>query len=409
MDKAYHKNIVPGLDALIGDPDILKPKPDTKKKADCLFIPEGYIYRINDFFDEMTNRGDASRELVKTFSDILGTLHNSQQNVYRFKNGMTLKIIKDEQAIFPKNLSNHNSSKAQAIASCTYVNNHFAKDGKAAIMTGSDKLANIAYLHGLDVAKINPEIYTGRCKAKLNSEQTNIWLKSRRITYSEWQDFFPEYRDQKKLMANQFIEFTTADYGQTNHYMRVGRFDSFREEIIPLKFHQIDNQAYRRILPKTPGQAMIMEALMAPIEEIPIVIILGTYGTGKTFMTCATGLKQVEDGSYERLFVCPRDSSLGKDIGFLPGDERNKVRAKAKPIEDNIREVIKMRDISQDTKLSTDIDLEEVKTSKHSRRTKKRPYRRQKIFLASTQISRSDYCQLRRIRSPYQYWWPQYL
>lgn len=338
MAQKFHKNIVPGLDMLIGNPDLLKPKPDTKKKADCLFIPEGYIYRLNDFYSEMSNRGDASRELVETFSGILGYLHDSGEDFFTFANGMRLGIVKFDEMRFPSDMTDRGSSKAQAIATCTYVNEHYEADGTAAIMTGSNKLINPAYLHNLDVARINPEVYTGRCKVKLNLEQSSLWLNAKRITLAEWQDFFPEYKDQKKLMANQFVEFTTENYGQVNHFLKIGRFDSYREEIVPLKFHQIDNAAYRKILPRTPGQAMIMEALMLPVDQIPIVVILGTYGTGKTFMTCATGLKQVEAGNFERIFVCPRDSSLGKDIGFLPGKERDKIRAKAKPIEDNIGE-----------------------------------------------------------------------
>ncbi len=47
------------------------------------------------------------------------------------------------------------------------------------------------------------------------------------------------------------------------------------------------------------------------------------------------------------MFICPRDGTLGADIGFLPGDATNKTRAKAKPIEDNLLQVIKSQQSSE--------------------------------------------------------------
>lgn len=47
-----HKALVPALDALIGDPDILMPKPETKLKAEILYIPLQYIDRIREFRHE---------------------------------------------------------------------------------------------------------------------------------------------------------------------------------------------------------------------------------------------------------------------------------------------------------------------------------------------------------------------
>ena len=77
---------------------------------------------------------------------------------------------------------------------------------------------------------------------------------------------------------------------------------------------------------------------MAPVDEIPIVIAPADFGTGKTFLATALGYSLVatEKPLYDRVFVVPRDSSLGRDIGYLPGDETQKTLAKAMPIVDNL-------------------------------------------------------------------------
>ncbi|MDO4871045.1 MAG: PhoH family protein [Candidatus Saccharibacteria bacterium] len=89
---------------------------------------------------------------------------------------------------------------------------------------------------------------------------------------------------------------------------------------------------------------MLTEALLAPFEEIPIVIAPGSFGTGKTYTAVGCGLflaTNNKKGCYERIFVVPRDANLGEEIGFLPGGQREKIMPEAYPIIDNIRSYLK--------------------------------------------------------------------
>ena len=45
----FHPILVPALDALIGNPDILAPDAETKLKAETLYIPMQYIDRLREF------------------------------------------------------------------------------------------------------------------------------------------------------------------------------------------------------------------------------------------------------------------------------------------------------------------------------------------------------------------------
>ncbi len=62
-------------------------------------------------------------------------------------------------------------------------------------------------------------------------------------------------------------------------------------------------------------------------DDIPIKIIAGTYGSGKTMLSTAIGAyKVLEKSLYEKLvLVRNNDSSSGKDPGALPGELENKV------------------------------------------------------------------------------------
>ena len=60
--------------------------------------------------------------------------------------------------------------------------------------------------------------------------------------------------------------------------------------------------------------------------EIDFVSIAGEAGTGKTLLTLAAALHQVyEDKFYDEIIVTRATIPMGEDIGFLPGEEQDKI------------------------------------------------------------------------------------
>ena len=338
MSKTYHPDIVPALDMLIGDPDNLRPDAKQPRKADILHIPKNYIYRLHAFCHEQTNRGEACGELAGLFSKISEHIH-IHETPYVCENGTQVVFEEVDPKFLPPE-STINSTKGQAIA----VASKLKEEGKnVAIMTGDDFTSTFAYLSGIDIAHINPDVYIGRRQVVLPDHLSNMWFgeydAARRKIPGK---YLHEIQGMSQPKANEFIEFY-SDQPSDPTFSNIGRYDAETESIVGLKY--LNQSRTYGIWPRNPGQAMMFEALMTPAEEAPIVIISGIYGTGKTFLTTACGIIQSEAGDYDGIFVCPRDGALGKEIGFLPGDANTKIRAKAKPIEDNVREFSKIRGI----------------------------------------------------------------
>lgn len=341
MSAKFHDYIVPGLDVLIGDPSILSPSKTDKQRAKVFEIPESYIYGVIDFYHEQTARGDSSRELTSRFNTILTAMHEQNTDSFELDNGTLVKFVSMEECIYPEGLNRH-SSKSQTIAVTKKLFRQKDIDyHNIAIMTGTDQLSAIAARHKIDVARINPNVYTGRRKVVLPIECANLWYLNKEITPTEWRDVFP---DEAQLRPNEFVEFDVENYGQSYRgFSNIGRFDVEKNALIPLQHTKFDNPSFSAIRPRTPGQAMLLEALLLPVDKVPIVIVPGTFGTGKTFLSTAAGYYGVtESGEYERVFVCPHDGSLGKDIGAIPGDSTEKTMVKAKPIADNLRNILRL-------------------------------------------------------------------
>ncbi|MDR2413667.1 MAG: PhoH family protein [Odoribacteraceae bacterium] len=87
------------------------------------------------------------------------------------------------------------------------------------------------------------------------------------------------------------------------------------------------------IFPKNSEQAFAIDALMNP--AISLVAISGKAGTGKTLLALAAALQQ--HASFEQVYLArPIVALSNKDLGFLPGDVKEKVSPYMQPLFDNL-------------------------------------------------------------------------
>src|SRR5699024_7274908 len=122
------------------------------------------------------------------------------------------------------------------------------------------------------------------------------------------------------LMPNQFVVLH-AD--QSNKKTQLGRVCG--EKVVALE--HIKRTPYG-VKPRSAGQYFLQEALMQPAEAAPLVIVRGMAGTAKTFYSLAVGLEKLlceGKNEYRRILICRPNAQFDLDIGFLPGDEQEKI------------------------------------------------------------------------------------
>lgn len=113
------------------------------------------------------------------------------------------------------------------------------------------------------------------------------------------------------------------------------------------KIKKVDKSVNYGIQPRNAEQSFAFEILNDP--EIKLVGLTGKAGTGKTLLALASALKQA--GLYKQILLArPIIALANKDLGFLPGDEKQKVAPYMQPLFDNLN-VIK----AQFTPGSTDV------------------------------------------------------
>ena len=106
------------------------------------------------------------------------------------------------------------------------------------------------------------------------------------------------------------------------------RYDADENKVILVK----SRQAYG-IRPRNDEQMMALDALLN--RKIDLVSLTGGAGTGKTLLALAAALEQ--EKAYEQIILSRPTVVLGnQDLGFLPGDQKQKMTPFLQPLMDNL-------------------------------------------------------------------------
>ena len=92
----------------------------------------------------------------------------------------------------------------------------------------------------------------------------------------------------------------------------------------------------KTIVPKSLGQIKYLEAL----NQYDLVFGLGPAGTGKSYLAVAKGVELIKKGKIEKIILSRPAVEAGENLGFLPGDMKEKVDPYLRPIYDALYEML---------------------------------------------------------------------
>ena len=95
-----------------------------------------------------------------------------------------------------------------------------------------------------------------------------------------------------------------------------------------------DQSYIKKIRPRSDNQRVLMEA----IEGKPLTVALGPAGTGKTYLAIAAAVEALENGTVSRIVLSRPAVEAGENLGFLPGDMREKIDPYLRPLWDALND-----------------------------------------------------------------------
>lgn len=185
------------------------------------------------------------------------------------------------------------------------------------------------------------KLYTGYVSVQADGELIDELYRDRLLALSRVAGVVDEQEDADEtqgptLQPNQFV--VLRDREDENH-TGLGRRLADTDHVIPVTGPR---KPVFGIMARNVQQTMALDLLLD--DEIRMVTLLGSAGTGKTLVAIAAGMQKVfTEERYEKLLVARPIMPLGRDIGYLPGDKDEKLTAWMQPIFDNLSYLLSTR------------------------------------------------------------------
>lgn len=96
------------------------------------------------------------------------------------------------------------------------------------------------------------------------------------------------------------------------------------------------------IRPQTVNQALLVELM----QKNDMVFAVGPAGTGKTYVGVAMAVKAMKEKQVKRIILTRPAVEAGENLGFLPGDLKEKLDPYMQPLYDALRDMIPFEKLS---------------------------------------------------------------
>jgi len=90
------------------------------------------------------------------------------------------------------------------------------------------------------------------------------------------------------------------------------------------------------IKPRTPGQFQMLKAS----RKCDIVVVIGPAGTGKTYLAVSLAVAALKNKEVKKIVLVRPAVEAGENLGFLPGDYKEKIDPYLRPLYDALSEML---------------------------------------------------------------------
>jgi PhoH-like ATPase len=301
-----------------------------------IVIPIMVLDELDRFKDKSSLLG-ASARYVNRFLDDLRKYGNLDKgidisNLPGFEIDQTIKVDLNEEfpSGYPKSFSKERGDNVILACALNIRKDNLGKIVKIVtkdinLRVKADSLGIFAEDYLADHITINKnQMYSGIANVELTSEEIDSIHSSGRRTVTE--DICDE------CYPNQGVIGKSPEGGSVLAIMQNGILKATKREFAGVG----------SISPKNKEQQFAMNLLMDP--KVPLVSLSGIAGSGKTFLALVCAMGQVMEGTYKRIIITRSIQPVGRDLGFLPGDQSEKMNPWLAPITDNFKHAFKDKD-----------------------------------------------------------------
>lgn len=192
----------------------------------------------------------------------------------------------------------------------------------------------------LDITEVNPIDFFGHQNTNINLLKSyfpklKIVARGNRLTAFGDEEMLQEFDKKINLMLQHFIKYNILDENAIERILTNGKQEnaesmSSSDEIL---VHGIGGKLIKA---QTENQRKLVELM----KKNDMVFAVGPAGTGKTYTGVALAVKALKEKEVKRIILTRPAVEAGENLGFLPGDLKEKLDPYMQPLYDALRDMI---------------------------------------------------------------------
>ena len=193
----------------------------------------------------------------------------------------------------------------------------------------------------IQLAEVNPTVFYGGSKSKniaiLNRYFTKLKIVARGdiVTAYGEEEVLEEFEKQMDRLIMHYGKYNSLDESTVEKILTSSSEDNFGLD-------EADNETIlhgvggKIIKSRTVNQSRLVES----IATNDLVFAVGPAGTGKTYTGVAMAVKALKNKDVKRIVLTRPAVEAGENLGFLPGDLKEKLDPYMQPLYDALRDMI---------------------------------------------------------------------
>ena len=193
----------------------------------------------------------------------------------------------------------------------------------------------------IQLTEVNPTIFYGGSKSKNIAilkryfPKIKIVARGETITAYGEEEILEEFEKQMDRLIMHYGKYNSLDEDTVEKILTSSIEDNFGLDDTDVQkiLHGVGGKVIKA---RTVNQARLVES----IQTNDLVFAVGPAGTGKTYTGVAMAVKALKNKEVKRIVLTRPAVEAGENLGFLPGDLKEKLDPYMQPLYDALRDMI---------------------------------------------------------------------
>ena len=191
----------------------------------------------------------------------------------------------------------------------------------------------------LELTEVSPQVFCGEDESNIKYIKTLfpklkiVARGSKLIVFGE-EHLLKDFQEQMEKIISYTSKYNRLDERTIDNILSASTpetAEKVREEDIIV--HGVNGKVIR---PQTKNQVKLVEMM----RKNDMVFAVGPAGTGKTYVGVALAVKALKEKQVRRIILTRPAVEAGENLGFLPGDLKEKLDPYMQPLYDALRDMI---------------------------------------------------------------------